>query len=135
MSTDLTPPEQAALDAWNSVSPDTTGMLFAVRAALRVAGYPAEGGGSGRMTAARHLDDWLSKARLVRSLPDGEPWPAWSTGETLAVALIVGDEQRLADEGHTLVEALERLRYDIGEPSAGAALDVFLRLRSQLERP
>ncbi len=32
---DLTMPERAALDVWTSGSPDTTGMLCAVRAALR----------------------------------------------------------------------------------------------------
>lgn len=33
---ELTGPERAALDAWSRVSPDTTGMLYAVRAALAV---------------------------------------------------------------------------------------------------
>ncbi|MEU4558436.1 hypothetical protein AB0F72_08600 [Actinoplanes sp. NPDC023936] len=32
---DLTTAERAALDAWSSVSADTNGMLFAVRAAVR----------------------------------------------------------------------------------------------------
>ena len=36
MADEVSPAERAALDAWQRVSADTTGMLFAVRAALAV---------------------------------------------------------------------------------------------------
>lgn len=82
--------------------------------------------------ASRMLDSWLAKARLVHSLRDGELWPAWSTGELLAVALIVEDNDMLADLGYTRTEALERLRHEIDEPSVRAAAAVFGVLRYQL---
>ncbi len=34
----------------------------------------------------RMLGDWLNKARFANSLAPTQPWPAWSTGELLAVA-------------------------------------------------
>jgi len=46
---DLTVPEKAALDAWNRVSADTTGMLYAVRHALAAQRVEA------RARLARHL--------------------------------------------------------------------------------
>ena len=39
--------------------------------------------------ATANIDDWLNKARFAHSLAPTEPWPAWSTGELLAVALIL----------------------------------------------
>lgn len=85
------------------------------------------------MTADRLLADWLAKARLIRSMPAGEMWPAWSTSETLAVAVILDDTDMLAASDYSTIEALERLRHEIGEPTAGAALDVFRRLAAQLD--
>lgn len=84
-------------------------------------------------TAERMLADWSARARLVRSLGPGEKWPAWSKGELLAVSIILNDTEQLNAMEYTLDEALERLRYDIGEPSAAAAAAVFDRLREQLE--
>ncbi len=78
------------------------------------------------------LEDWLARARVAKSLRHDEPWPAWSTGETLAVALILDDATRLADEDYTRAEALERLRHEIGEPTVAAAGAVFAQLRDRL---
>lgn len=80
----------------------------------------------------RLLDDWLAKARLIVSLPDGALWPAWSNGELLAVALIVEDEDMLVSMDYDRTEALERLRHEIGEPSVLAAAAVFGQLRYKL---
>jgi hypothetical protein len=48
--------------------------------------------------------------------------PAWSTGEKLAVALVLGDNAYLAAEGYTKAQALTRLAGDIGDTSVGAWL-------------
>lgn len=80
------------------------------------------------------LANWLAKAKLAQSLGPDEPWPAWSTGECLAVALILDDRAELTAMGYTADEALERLRWDIGAASVGEAYEVFYRLRQQINR-
>ena len=80
----------------------------------------------------RMLQDWLSQARYAASLPLNQPWPAWSTGELLAVALILEDDDMLAALDHTADEALERLRHEINEPTRAAAAAVFTQLRHHL---
>jgi hypothetical protein len=86
------------------------------------------------VTADEVLDDWLVKARYARALPAGELWPAWSTGEVLAVAIILDDMDRLEATGYTLPEALDRLRFDIGQASIEGAAMVFGTLRAELAR-
>ena len=83
----------------------------------------------------RLATDWLSKARFAAALSPGEPWPAWSTGEVLAVALILGDTDELAAMGYTREEALNRLRYDLGLPSVAVAGAVFDQMSAQLAGP
>lgn len=53
---------------------------------------------------------------------EGIPNPAWSTGERLAVALVLADDAYIATEGYTKAQALERLAGDIGGASVGAWL-------------
>jgi hypothetical protein len=79
-----------------------------------------------------HLADWSRKARFAASLRPDQPWPAWSTGELLAVALILHDERMLTALEYTRREALDRLRYDIGAPSVDAAEAVFVLLRADV---
>jgi len=79
------------------------------------------------------LDDWLNKARFVHRLAPTEPWPAWSTGELLAVAVILHDTQQLAAMQYTRDEALERLRHDIGLPNIADAATVFDSLSRHLK--
>jgi hypothetical protein len=52
-------------------------------------------------------------ARFARDHNDGRPMPAWSTGERLIVALILGDQATLDSEGYTRQEALQRLAGDL----------------------
>lgn len=91
---------------------------------------------SGR-TRSGLLADWLDKARHVYQLPADEPWPAWSSGEVLAVGLIVGDDTVLANAGYTRDQALDRLRCEIGDDSIDAARQTFAELRQRLhsDRP
>lgn len=72
--------------------------------------------------AQRYGDDWLNLARIARSCNErNEPWPPWSMGEILAVAVLLRDSQTLTRLEYTEVEALERLRYDIEKPDLDAA--------------
>ncbi|MEV6967556.1 hypothetical protein AB0M47_20875 [Hamadaea sp. NPDC051192] len=73
--------------------------------------------------------DWLAKARTARELDAaGKPWPAWSTGETLAVALILRRADLLADLDYTPVKALMKLSDDIGaDPAQVRTLVIDLR--------
>jgi hypothetical protein len=85
------------------------------------------------MNREQMLADWLGKAKLAVWLSArGKPWPAWSTGECLAVALILDDVDGLRWLGYTRSEALERLRFDIGEPTVDTADKVFVGLRQRL---
>ena len=40
-------------------------------------------------------------------------WPAWSTGETLGVALVVDDHLAMQAEGYTMLEAMDRLSGEV----------------------
>ena len=56
-------------------------------------------------------DRLLSMARAVR----GEPlrrWPGWSTGELVAVALVLNDHQALKALAFTVCEAFDRVSGD-----------------------
>ncbi len=57
--------------------------------------------------------DITRRARWARDHNDGRPEPAWSTGERLAVALVLGDQATLDAEGYTRQEAAQRLAGDI----------------------
>lgn len=85
-----------------------------------------------RANRQQHLDAWLSKAQLIRRLAPDAPWPAWSAGETLAVAILLGDVDRLAAQGYTVDEALDRLRFDIGAETIAEAREAFDQLRVSL---
>lgn len=75
------------------------------------------------MNRARLLADWLGKAHhAIWCNANGEPWPAWSTGEILAVALLLNDDEELTAMAYTRDEALDRLRWDLGDPSSGRVL-------------
>jgi hypothetical protein len=58
--------------------------------------------------------DITARARWARAHNNGHPEPAWSTGERLAVALVLGDQETLDGEGYTRQEAVQRLSGDIG---------------------
>lgn len=53
--------------------------------------------------------DLLHRSRLARDENDGHPFGTWSTGERLAVALILGDQSELDYEEYTVAEAERRL--------------------------
>lgn len=66
-------------------------------------------------------EDITRRARWAIDHNDYRPNPAWSTGEKLAVALVLGDDAFIAAEGFTKAQALSRLEGDVGG-SAGAWL-------------
>lgn len=87
------------------------------------------------MTPDQMRADWLAKARIARLLRQaGQLLPAWSTGELLAVGLILDDPVLLAWLDYTTAEALERLRFDLELPTAEDAREAFAQLRLQLDQ-
>ena len=65
--------------------------------------------------------DIAARARWALIHNDGWPKPAWSTGERLAVALVLDDPAAIDKEGFTALQALRRLAGDIGGTPADAA--------------
>lgn len=64
--------------------------------------------------------DIAARARWALIHNDGWPKPAWSTGERLAVALVLDDPAAIEREGFTCEQALRRLAGDIGGTTADA---------------
>jgi hypothetical protein len=90
--------------------------------------------GSAIISAQRYATEWLAKATIARSCNEKNiPWPEWSTGDTLAVAVLLHDTTTLAALDFTEVEALQRLRHDIGSPDLDAATRWFAILCARLQ--
>jgi hypothetical protein len=86
------------------------------------------------ISAQRYATDWLTKAEFARSCNErNAPWPAWSTGDTLAVAVLLRDTATFAALDCTEGEALQRLRHDIGAPNLDAAARWFAKTRTRLD--
>jgi hypothetical protein len=66
--------------------------------------------------------DITARARWARDRNDGHPKPAWSTGEKLAVALILNNRAYLNAAGYTPQEAVQRLSRDRLGADVGAWL-------------
>lgn len=64
--------------------------------------------------------DIASRARWAVAHNDGQPKAAWSTGERLAVALVLDDVAAIEAEGFTVEQALRRLAGDISGSTADA---------------
>ena len=64
--------------------------------------------------------DIAAKARWALIHNDGWPKAAWSTGERLAVALVLDDPAALEAEDFTRVQAVQRLAGDIAGTVAAA---------------
>jgi hypothetical protein len=64
----------------------------------------------GRMLSERSHDDLKVRiASMARAVKGRALWPAWSTGETLMVAIVLNQPERLKDEGYTMAEAFNRV--------------------------
>jgi hypothetical protein len=55
-------------------------------------------------------EDILDRCYIAVKHYDGRPNGAWSTGEQLAVALVLDDHDHLGEMGYTVLEAAERVR-------------------------
>lgn len=64
--------------------------------------------------------DIAAKARWALIHNDGWPKAAWSTGERLAVALVLDDPAAIETEGVTRERALSRLAADVEFYATGA---------------
>lgn len=75
--TDLTPAEQAALDAWGRVSADTTGMLFAVRAAVAATERRYEESEDAQLVAVEaDRDRWKARCEALQPRANAREWLA-----------------------------------------------------------
>jgi hypothetical protein len=77
--------------------------------------------------------DITRRCRWARKHNDGIPNPAWSTGERLFVALVLGDEQYLAGEEWTVAETMRRLAGELGAESYAEVDDWLAEVRGALE--
>ena len=88
-------------------------------------------GGGGTFDLA---SDITRRAQWALDHNDGRPEPVWSTGERLAVALVLRDKATLAAEGYTRQDAARRLAGDLGYYGYGADADAWLReIRATIE--
>ena len=89
--------------------------------------------GRGVMTAGDSFAaDITARARWALEHNHGEPKAAWSTGEKLAVALVLGDRPYLDAAGYTPQETASRLSGDLMGADVGGWLS---GVRSALADP
>lgn len=62
---------------------------------------------------ARHADDLIRRAELVRRYGWDEYRRVWSRGEVIGTALVLGDDAELQLCGETTLSALERWAFDL----------------------
>jgi hypothetical protein len=98
---------------------------------------PAEAGprrGDGVMTAGDSFAaDITARARWALEHNHKEPKAAWSTGEKLAVALVLGNRPYLDAAGYTPQEAASRLSGDLMGADIGAWLSGVRAALADLE--
>lgn len=81
--------------------------------------------------------DIVGRCRWARQHNDGHPSLAWSTGEQLAVALVLRDRTHLDELGYTVQQAAQRVHGGMAAPPAdfGAWIDgIRLALRTGQRR-
>ena len=83
------------------------------------------------------MDDFAAditrRARHARDHNDGDPEPAWSTGERLFTALVLRNEEYLAGEEWTVAEVTRRLAGELGAGSYAEVEDWLAEVRGALE--
>jgi hypothetical protein len=84
------------------------------------------------MALDRFAEDILMRCRIARTGYGGHPNGAWSTGEQLAVALVLRDWGHLTDMDYTEVQAMQRISGDIGG-SLENVLTWINAIRAELE--
>jgi hypothetical protein len=62
--------------------------------------------------------DTLAHCRIALKHHGGHPNGAWSSGEQLAVALVLDDHEHLKAMGYTFIDAAERVRGGMLNPPA-----------------
>ncbi|MEY8014442.1 hypothetical protein [Mycobacterium servetii] len=67
----------------------------------------------GKDQLARHTDDLIYRAYLVRRHGWDGYRHRWSCGEVIGTALVLGDDAELQRRGETTISALERWAFDL----------------------
>lgn len=70
---------------------------------------------------ARHADDLICRAALVRTDGWDQYRHLWSCGEVIGTALVLGDDAELQRSGETRISALERWAFDLWGITDGQA--------------
>jgi predicted nucleic acid-binding Zn ribbon protein len=70
--------------------------------------------------------DITARARWAQARNNGHPEPAWSTGERLIVALVLGNQATLDSEGYTRQQALQRLSGDLAFYGCTADAEIWI---------
>lgn len=82
------------------------------------------------------MDDFAAditrRARWAIGHNDGIPNPAWSTGERLFTALVLGDEEYLDAEDWTVAQVTRRLAGELGAESYAEVDDWLAEVRGAL---
>ena len=70
---------------------------------------------------ARHADDLMHRANLVRRYGWDDYRHLWSRGEVIGTALVLGDSAELQRCGETTISALDRWAFDLWGITGGQA--------------
>jgi hypothetical protein len=92
------------------------GSLGAVNARMVVDTVAAAYGITVTHAPNRQTQDLIHRCRLALTEGDGHPFAAWSTGEQLAVALVLKDQETLDHYGYSPTEAAQRLIAEMWTP-------------------
>ncbi len=65
--------------------------------------------------------DIVRRCRWAQQHNDGHPWGVWSTGEQLAVALVLRDRTHLEQMGYTVQQAAQRVHGGMASPPSDFA--------------
>jgi Protein of unknown function (DUF4031) len=84
------------------------------------------------MTSPGFTEDITRRARWARDHNSGHPKWAWSTGEQVAVALILRDDEWFTAAGWTIADAAQRVAGDIGADSMSTVKDWVDEVRAAL---
>ena len=80
---------------------------------------------------ARLAADIIARCRLARDHNNGHPKGVWSTGEQLAVAVVLDDREHLTEMDYTFDDAVQRVADGMYFPPADPTA-WLLSLRTQL---
>lgn len=114
------------------------GQLDRAKDALGSVLADADGAGAGQHDSLVQLDEFAAdvvrRCGWAQQHNDGHPSPTWSSGEQLAVALVLRDRAHLDAMGYTVQEAAQRVHGGMASPPSDFGVWVA-GIRAALEHP